>query len=61
VRWGQDDVRPVAVVRRIVLLAIAVAIVLYTLPDQLPIVPPLPFWPEWAPALAERPLVRHLR
>ncbi len=56
-----DDFRPVAAVPRIVLQAIAVAIVLYTLPDRLPIVPPLPFRLEWAPALAERPLVRQPR
>ncbi len=41
-----DDIRPVAVVPRILLQALAVAIVIHALPDQLRIVSLLPWWLE---------------
>jgi UDP-N-acetylmuramyl pentapeptide phosphotransferase/UDP-N-acetylglucosamine-1-phosphate transferase len=39
-----DDVRPLAVAPRLLLQALAVAAVLYALPNELRVVPILPFW-----------------
>jgi UDP-N-acetylmuramyl pentapeptide phosphotransferase/UDP-N-acetylglucosamine-1-phosphate transferase len=41
-----DDVRPLAVTPRLVLQALAVAAAIYGLPDQLRVVPSLPWWIE---------------
>jgi len=41
-----DDIRPLPAAPRLLLQAIIVAGVIYTLPDQLRIVPPLPWWLE---------------
>jgi UDP-N-acetylmuramyl pentapeptide phosphotransferase/UDP-N-acetylglucosamine-1-phosphate transferase len=41
-----DDIRPLPVVPRFLLQAIVVAAVIYTMPDQLRIVPALPWWIE---------------
>ncbi len=43
-----DDVRPIAVLPRLILQAVGVAIVLAALPSDLRIVPPLPAWLERA-------------
>lgn len=43
-----DDVRPLAVAPRLLLQALAVAAVIYALPDALRVVPALPFWIERA-------------
>jgi UDP-N-acetylmuramyl pentapeptide phosphotransferase/UDP-N-acetylglucosamine-1-phosphate transferase len=41
-----DDVRPLPVVPRFLLQAVVIAAVIYTLPDQLRVVPALPWWLE---------------
>jgi UDP-N-acetylmuramyl pentapeptide phosphotransferase/UDP-N-acetylglucosamine-1-phosphate transferase len=41
-----DDIRPLAVTPRLVLQALAVATAIYALPDQLRVVPALPWWIE---------------
>jgi UDP-N-acetylmuramyl pentapeptide phosphotransferase/UDP-N-acetylglucosamine-1-phosphate transferase len=41
-----DDIHPLGVVPRLVLQAAAVATLLYSLPDELRVLPVLPWWPE---------------
>ncbi len=41
-----DDIRPLGVVPRLVLQAACVAAILYALPDDLRVLPPLPWWIE---------------
>jgi UDP-N-acetylmuramyl pentapeptide phosphotransferase/UDP-N-acetylglucosamine-1-phosphate transferase len=41
-----DDIRPLAVTPRLVLQALAIAAAIYALPDQLRVVPVLPWWIE---------------
>ena len=41
-----DDIHPLGVVPRLVLQAAAVAALLYSLPDELRVLPLLPWWPE---------------
>jgi UDP-N-acetylmuramyl pentapeptide phosphotransferase/UDP-N-acetylglucosamine-1-phosphate transferase len=41
-----DDIRPLPAGLRLILQAVVIAAVIYTLPDQLRVVPPLPWWLE---------------
>ena len=41
-----DDVRPLGVIPRLLLQGLSVAAVIHALPDDLRVVPPLPFWVE---------------
>jgi UDP-N-acetylmuramyl pentapeptide phosphotransferase/UDP-N-acetylglucosamine-1-phosphate transferase len=41
-----DDIRPLPACLRLILQAVVIAAVIYTLPDQLRVVPPLPWWLE---------------
>ena len=53
-----DDIRPLPAGMRLILQAVVIAGVIYTLPDQLRVVPLLPWWLERVAAADRRPLVR---